>query len=183
VSAGTGAPEPVEEVGPELVEPVGPELVDIVDDDDRVVATVTRAEMRAGRLRHRCVFLVVRRPDGRVLVHQRSPAKDIWPSAWDIAVGGVVTAGEAWDAAAARELAEEVGIEAAELVLARTGRYDDADVDEVARVYTVTWDGPVRFVDGEVVAAEWVTPADLGERTARLPFCPDSLALAGDLLW
>ena len=66
MSAGTGAPELVD-----------PELVDIVDDDDRVVATVTRAEMRAGRLRHRCVFLVVRRSDGRVLVHQRSSAKDI----------------------------------------------------------------------------------------------------------
>ena len=171
MSAGTGASEPV-----------GPELVDVVDDDDRVVATVTRAEMRVGRLRHRCVLLVVRRPDGRVLVHQRSPAKDIWPSAWDIAVGGVVTAGETWDAAAARELAEEVGIEGAPLVLARTGRYSDAEVDEVARVYTVTWDGPVRFVDGEVVAAEWLSPAELGERAARLPFCPDSLALAADLL-
>ena len=171
VSTGTGACEPVD-----------PELVDIVDDDDRVVATATRPEMRAGRLRHRCVFLVVRRPDGRVLVHQRSPAKDIWPSAWDVAVGGVVTAGEAWDAAATRELAEEVGIEGAPLILARVGRYADVEVDEVARVYTVTWDGPIRFVDGEVVAAEWLTPAELDARRARLPFCPDSLALAGDLL-
>ena len=158
------------------------ELVDVVDDDDRVVATATRAEMRARRLRHRCVFLVVRRLDGRVLVHQRSPAKDICPSDWDVAVGGVVTSGEGWDVAATRELAEEVGIEGAPLVLARVGRYADAEVDEVARVYTVTWDGPIRFVDGEVVAAEWLTPAELDERRARLPFCPDSLALAGDLL-
>ena len=166
MSAGTGAPE----------------LVDVVDEDDRVVATVTRAEMRSGRLRHRCVFLVVRRPDGRVLVHQRSSVKDIWPSAWDVAVGGVVTAGEAWDAAAARELAEEVGIAGTPLTLARVGRYADADVDEVARVYTVTWDGPVRFVDGEVVAAEWLTPAEIDQRRARLPFCPDSVALVSDLL-
>jgi isopentenyldiphosphate isomerase len=171
VSAGTGAPGPGD-----------PELVDIVDEDDRVVTTVTRAEMRAGRLRHRCVFLVVRRPDGRVLVHQRSPTKDIWPSAWDVAVGGVVTAGEEWDAAATRELAEEVGIGDAPVILAGAGRYADAEVDELARVYTVTWDGPIRFVDGEVVAAEWLTPAELDERRARLPFCPDSLALAGDLL-
>ena len=87
------------------------ELVDVVDDDDRVVATVTRARVRAERLQHRTVFIVVRRTDGRLLVHQRSAAKDIWPSAWDIAVGGVVAAGEAWDVAAARELAEEVGID------------------------------------------------------------------------
>jgi len=117
-----------------------------------------------------------------VLVHQRSSVKDIWPSAWDVAVGGVVTAGEAWDAAAARELAEVVGIAGTPLTLARVGRYADADVDEVARVYTVTWDGPVRFVDGEVVAAEWLTPAEIDQRRARLPFCPDSVALVSDLL-
>ena len=171
VSAGTGASEPVD-----------PELVDIVDDDDRVVATATRAEMRARRLRHRCVFLVVRRLDGRVLVHQRSPTKDIWPSAWDVAVGGVVTAGEEWDGAATRALGAAVGMGDARGTPAGAGRYADAEVDEVARVYTVTWDGPVRFVDGEVVAAEWLTPAEVDERMARLPFCPDSLALAGDLL-
>ena len=62
------------------------------------------------RLRHRCVFIVVRRTDGRLLVHQRSASKDLWPSAWDVAAGGVVVSGEGWDEAAARELAEEVGI-------------------------------------------------------------------------
>ena len=160
----------------------GEELVDVVDEDDRVIGIVSRARMRAERLPHRGVFVVVRRSDGRILVHRRSADKDIWPSAWDIAVGGVVTAGEAWDAAAERELAEEVGIEGAPLTLARAGRYADAEVDEVARVYTVTWDGPVRFVDGEVVAAEWLTPAEIDQRRARLPFCPDSVALVSDLL-
>jgi isopentenyldiphosphate isomerase len=138
-----------------------PELVDVVDEQGRVVVTVTRAEMRAGRLRHRCVFVVVRRSDGRVLVHQRSASKDLWPSAWDFAVGGVVTAGEDWDAAASRELAEEVGIEGVTLDFVRDGRYVDPDVDEVARVYAVTWDGPVEFVDGEVVSAEWLSAAEL----------------------
>jgi len=146
------------------------------------VSTVTRAEMRARRLRHRGVFVIVRRSDGRVLVHQRSATKDLWPLAWDLAVGGVVTAGEGWDAAAVRELAEEVGIEGAPLRFVRDGRYADVDVDEVARVYAVTWDGAVRFVDGEVVTAEWLAPTELAERIGRLPFCPDSLALAADLL-
>jgi isopentenyldiphosphate isomerase len=159
-----------------------PELVDVVDEEGRVVATVTRAEMRSRRLRHRCVFVVVRRSDGRVLVHQRNASKDLWPSAWDLAVGGVVTAGEGWDAAASRELAEEVGIEGVELRFVRDGRYADPDVDELARVYALTWDGPVRFVDGEVVSAEWLSPADLAERIGRLPFCPDSVALVADLL-
>ena len=158
------------------------ELVDVVDDEDRVVATVTRARMRAERLRHRCVFIVVRRSGGEVLVHRRSPDKDVWPSAWDIAVGGVVAAGEGWDEAAARELAEEVGITGATLRLARSGRYADGDVDEVARVYVVVWDGLISFVDGEVVSAEWIAPAGLDARLAAQPFCPDSVALARDLI-
>ncbi len=161
---------------------VAGELVDVVDEDDRVVATVTRAEMRAANLRHRCVFIVVRRPDGRLLVHQRSPDKDLWPSAWDVAVGGVVHAGEGWDEAAARELAEEVGITGATLRLVRMARYDDADVSEVARVYGVVWDGPIVFADGEVVAAEWLTPAELAARRAGITFCPDTFAVAGELV-
>ena len=43
----------------------------------------------------------------------------------------------------------------------REARYTDADVDELARVYVVTWDGPIAFADGEVVAAEWLTAAEL----------------------
>ncbi|HEY8093711.1 MAG TPA: NUDIX domain-containing protein [Acidimicrobiales bacterium] len=158
------------------------ELVDVVDEEDRVVGTVTRARVRADRLLHRGVFIVVRRSGGDVLVHQRSADKDVWPSAWDIAVGGVVAAGEGWDEAAARELAEEVGIRGVVPRFARSGRYSDDEVDEVARVYALTWDGPIAFLDGEVVAAEWITPAELDARIAAHPFCPDSLALARDLI-
>jgi isopentenyldiphosphate isomerase len=160
------------------------ELVDVVDDDDRVTATVTRARMRAERLQHRVVFIVVRRSDGHVLVHRRSAAKDIWPSAWDIAVGGVVASGEAWEVAAARELAEEVGIDRVRPVFVRAGRYADPDVVELARVYDVTWDGPVVFTDGEVVAADWLAPAVVRGRLEdpAFAFCPDSIALAGDLI-
>jgi isopentenyldiphosphate isomerase len=160
------------------------ELVDVVDDDDRVTATVTRARMRSEHLQHRVVFILVRRSDGHVLVHRRSAAKDIWPSAWDIAVGGVVASGEAWEAAAARELAEEVGISLVRPALVRAARYEDPDVAELARVYEVTWDGPVVFTDGEVVTAEWLAPAEVRSRVAdpAFVFCPDSVALAGDLI-
>ena len=34
------------------------------------------------------------RRDGRLLVHRRSDDKDLWPGRWDLAVGGVVAAGE-----------------------------------------------------------------------------------------
>ena len=159
------------------------ELVDVVDEHDRVVDTVRRAEMRRRRLRHRCTFVVVRSSDGGVLVHRRSDLKDLWPGAWDLAVGGVVTSGEAWEPAARRELAEEVGISGVDLELIGEGSYADEHVDEVARMWTVTWDGPVTFDDGEVVEAHVVTLDELRARLARDPFVPDSRALlAGHLL-
>jgi isopentenyldiphosphate isomerase len=161
--------------------PLG-ELIDLVDEHDRVVGTATRTEMRAARLRHRCVAIVVRHPDGRVLVHRRSADKDLWPGRWDIAVGGVVGQGESYAAAAARELAEEVGITGVRPRFVRHETYDDPDVSEQAALYEMTWDGPLRFVDGEVVEARWVTPDELAALVIREPFCPDSLALGGDLV-
>jgi len=165
----------------------GDELVEVVGPDGSVQRVVTRAEMRAGRLRHRCTFVVVRSSDGRVLVHLRSPHKDLWPSRWDLCCGGVVTAGEDWEAAARRELAEEVGVVAGpgsppELVPLGEVTYEDDDVCEVGRVWTITHDGPFTFADGEVVEARFVSVADLGAMMAELPFVADSAAVVAPLL-
>jgi len=154
------------------------ELVDVVDEHDRVVATVTRGQMRAERLRHRAVFIVVVSSTGQLLVHRRSDDKDLWPGQWDVGVGGVVAAGEAWDHAARRELAEEVGIDAdPEPLDASASAYTDDDVDLVGRCYRVVHDGAISFPDGEVAEARWVDGAGLAALLAAERFVPDSLAL------
>ena len=157
------------------------ELVDIVDDDDTVIATVTRSEMRSRRLQHRSVGIAVMSTDGRLLIHRRSLAKDIWPGWWDIAAGGVVATGETYETAARRELEEELGIEA-DLELLGQSRYVDDDVAEMCRGYRVVHDGPFDFSDGEVSEVRWVTFAELDEMRATLSFLPDSMALLLPLL-
>jgi isopentenyldiphosphate isomerase len=160
------------------------ERVEVLDEDGRVVDVVTRAQMRRQNLRHRAVFVAVQSADGRLLVHRRSEAKDLWPGWWDIAVGGVVAAGEAWVEAAVRELAEEVGISGVTPEpLGGDQRYDDADVRLVGRVYRVMYDGPFTFADGEVVEARFVTRDELDDRRQRDRFLPDSLALVLPHLW
>ena len=153
------------------------EPVEVVDLDGNVLEVVTRAEMRAGRLRHRCTFVVVRSSTGEVLVHRRSDDKDLWPGHWDLASGGVVTAGEEWEPAARRELAEELGIVPADLEPLGAGTYADDHVDEVARIWTTVCDGPFTFADGEVAEARFVGLDELALRVGRDPFVPDSLAL------
>lgn len=156
------------------------ELVDIVDAHDRVVRTVGRQQMRAERLRHRAVFVAVMHPDGRLLVHQRSELKDLWPGRWDLAVGGVVSSGETYDDAARREVAEEIGIESAPQPLNGGGSYDDADVALIGRCYLLVHPGPFTFADGEVVRAEWVHVQSLMHDGRD--YLPDSLALLLPLL-
>ena len=153
----------------------GDELVEEVDVDGNVLRVVTRAEMRAGRLRHRATFIAV--VDGpNLLVHRRSPLKDVWPSRWDIAAGGVAAVGESWADGARRELAEELGIAAPVEELGR-GRFDDEDAHVVGAVFVARWSGPVSFADGEVVEARWVDLEGLEALRSTATFCPDSLEL------
>ena len=158
------------------------ELVDIVDDDDTVIATVTRAEMRAKRLQHRSVGIAVLSSDGRLLIHRRSADKDIWPCWWDIAAGGVVTAGETYDEAARRELAEELGVVGVEVDYLGHLHYVDEQLATLCRGYRVVHDGPFTFDDGEIVETRWVTFAELEAMRATHRFLPDSLALLIPLL-
>ena len=153
------------------------ELVDIVDHDDNVLYQCTRKEMRAQVLRHRAVFIAVVNSAGELLIHQRSAMKDLWPSWWDLAVGGVVSAGEGYDDAALRELDEEVGVTGVPLVEMGVGTYSDEEVSLVGRCFMVKYDGPLVLRDGEVVAIEWVSQNDLHKRLAEREFLPDSKAL------
>jgi 8-oxo-dGTP pyrophosphatase MutT (NUDIX family) len=156
---------------------VGSELVDIVDEHDEVVAVVTRRRMRAERLRHRAVFIAVQGSDGRLLVHRRSLAKDVRPGAWDIAFGGVVASGEAYPTAAARELAEEIGVSGVELAEIGGGSFGDEYYLLIGRCYHVVHDGPFTFQDGEVIATRWVNRAELDELLDTEDVMHDSIAL------
>lgn len=156
---------------------VGDELVDIVDESDRVIAIVTRREMRAGRLRHRAVFIAVQGSDGRLLVHQRSYDKDVCPGAWDIAVGGVVGSGESYDAAAAREMAEEIGLIDAMPTPIGGGPFGDESFELIGRCYHIVHDGPFMFADGEVIRAKWVNQGELDALLATEDVMQDSVAL------
>lgn len=153
------------------------EMVEHVDRAGEVLGLVTRREMRQKRLWHRSVFVAVVSNDGQLLVHRRADTKDVWPGWWDMAVGGVCSPGEDWQAAAERELAEEVGVEGIAVQQIATGAYCDDDAALVAAVFVCRTDGPFRFADGEVTEAHWVATDDLNEWLGAKNFLPDTVAL------
>jgi 8-oxo-dGTP pyrophosphatase MutT (NUDIX family) len=152
----------------------GDELVDVVDEDDRVVDVVPRREIRARNLLHRCTYVLVRGSDGRFLVHRRTETKDVYPGAYDVFAGGVLASGETYDACAARELEEELGIAGAPLERRFSHRYSGPSGEAWGAVYEVTWDGPVVHQPSEVAWSGRVTLEELDRMLATEDFCLDS---------
>src|SRR5947207_9618814 len=150
------------------------ELVDVLDDEGRPVAVMTRREMRGQRLPHRCVYLLVFNRRGELFIHLRTPTKDVYPSYWDVTVGGVLAAGESFDAAAVREGGEEIGVELTPEPLFPF-RYADAASVVHGMVYRATHDGPFRLQPEEIVRGEFVPVAEALARIDREPFCPDGV--------
>ncbi len=156
-----------------VVDPAS-ELVDVVDEEDRVVGTVTRRDIRARSLLHRCTYVLVRNTAGQILVHRRTETKDVYPGAYDVFAGGVCAAGESYDVCARREVAEELGVTGVELTFLMRHRYRGSKGQAWGAVYEARWDGPVRHQETEVAWSDWVTPERLRRMLAELPFCPDS---------
>ncbi|MEX0326173.1 MAG: NUDIX domain-containing protein, partial [Puniceicoccaceae bacterium] len=96
------------------------ELFDVVDEEDRVVGVARRADVHANGLLHRAVHILVCRENGDIFLQQRSMQKDSHPGKWDSSASGHLDSGEGYDAAAVRELREELGVEVE--TLAEIGR-------------------------------------------------------------
>ncbi len=158
------------------------EPVEVVDVDGRVIDVVSRAEMRRQNLRHRSTYVVVLRPGGEIVVHQRADWKDVYPGYWDLAFGGVCGVGESWIASARRELAEEAGITGVELRDLGGGRYDAPESHIVARLFWCRTDQDVTSPDGEVVAVDEIALAELHSWLSGRQVCPDSHRLLVDRL-
>ncbi|MET9495952.1 NUDIX domain-containing protein [Streptomyces sp. NPDC006552] len=155
------------------------EILDIVDAQDHVIGQAPRGEAYARGLRHRAAFILVRDPAGRIFVHRRTPTKLVFPGRYDMFVGGVVGAGESYDAAALREAEEELGVSGlpAPAPLFKF-LYEDPHGGGSwwSYVSEVTCDLPVRPQAEEIDWHAFLTRDELERRLDAWPWTPDSLA-------
>lgn len=150
------------------------EVLDIVDERDRVIGRATRAEVYASGLRHRCVFVLATDARGRIFVHRRTATKLVFPSLYDMFVGGVVGAGEEYDDAALREAQEELGTAA----LPRPEPlfrflYENDGQSWWSAVYQVRCEGPVNPQAEEVAWHSFLTEEELEQRLDQWDWVPD----------
>ncbi|MGR6913488.1 NUDIX domain-containing protein [[Actinomadura] parvosata] len=148
------------------------ELVERVDDQDRVLGVVSRDDAIRHRWPHRVATTVCRDEQGRFLVCRRADGLSRYPGYHEVSFGGAVGVGESYQAAAAREVAEELGVVVA--------------VREVVKFLCRGEIGPYWLAVHEAVITGdvspdpralswvgWLTSAELSEAVRRERFIPD----------
>ncbi len=150
------------------------ELVDVIDNAGNTIAVVTRKEMRARKLPHRCTYVLVFNTRGELFIHLRTSTKDVYPGHWDVCVGGVLAAGETFAEGVRREIREEIGVDSEAVELFSINYQDDATFAH-GMAYRAIHDGPFTLQVEEVVRGEFVPLADVLERVKRDAFCPDGV--------
>ena len=154
--------------------PASEEIVTVVDGANRPVAELPRHRVRSENLPHRATYIFVFDRRGRVLVQRRTAIKDIYPSHFDLAAGGVVAAGESYETCAEREAAEELGIRGATLERKLDFYYEDERNRCFGRVFTCVHEGPFTLQAEEVESVEFLTADEIAAGRAA-PVTPDSL--------
>ncbi len=165
-------PEPAEWVPGATGAPV--EYVDWIDEDGRLLQTLSRREMRRRNLLHRSTATFVFHPDGRLFIQQRTRTKDVYAGLYDVCVGGTVVSGETWEQNACREIAEELGIRGVAVRALFTHRFQDAHVNNAIGVFACVYDGPITLQQEEVAEGFWANAARVEALLATGTVCPDS---------
>ena len=160
------------------------ELFDIYDENGRHLGTAPRNECHGNpALIHCTAHVAVIHPEtGELLLQKRRMDKDIQPGKWDTAVGGHLDAGESFETAAKRELAEELGVTGeVELLHLFDGKIRNEIESENSRVFGVKLAGPFAFQKSEIDTVRFFTAAELADEKWRKEFTPNLLAELEDL--
>jgi isopentenyldiphosphate isomerase len=153
------------------------EILDIIDENDTVIRTATRQEVRDNHLLHRGSCAFVFNSKGEIFVHKRTSTKHLYPGRYDMACGGGVDSGETYEEGAKRELNEELGIKNAELKFLFKFRWNDRDQNCISGVYKCIYDEKMNLQEEEIESGSFVTLEQLNKLIKKEKFCPDSLKM------
>jgi isopentenyl-diphosphate delta-isomerase len=158
-----------------------PELFDVVDAEDVVLRSAERSVVHREQLMHRAVHVFVFNAAGQLYLQRRSLNKDSAPDKWVSSCSGHVDNGEDYDAAAPRELAEEIGL-TEHGGLERIFKVSPCKQtgQEFVWVYRCRSEGPFILDPDEVSDGQWI---DLDKLAAWIEERPRDFAWSFTYLW
>ncbi|MGZ8217574.1 NUDIX hydrolase [Methylomagnum sp.] len=173
------------EQNPPQASPTGPasqyERLYEVDEHDHVIGPRARGELHRLGLRHRAVHILVFNGRGELFLQKRATTKDINPGLWDTSAAGHVDFGESYDQCAARELAEELGVESpAALEFLFKLPATDQTGWEFVQVYRAQYDGELRLCADEITEGRWF---NMDEMNAWLAQGGEGLTTSFQVIW
>ena len=162
------------------------ELWGLYDKDRRRTdKVIVRGEPIPEGYYHLVVHIAVFNDRGEMLIQQRQPFKEGWSNLWDITVGGSSVLGESSGEAAHRELLEEVGIDAPELIDARpvfTYNFREG-FDDFYILHRNLNPADLILQPEEVQAVKWASREEIAEKTEAGQFIPYHASLIDFLFW
>jgi len=156
------------------------EIFDVVDEDDNVIGQKTRKEVHSSNILHRGVHILVLNSKGEVLLQKRSMKKDKFPGAWGD-VAGHLDMGEGYEHAAARELKEEVGIEARLEFVMKFRKKHEHD-QEINSLFKCFHEGPFKPDPEEVDEVRFFSPDEIKELLKKGNIAPGARITLGEYL-
>lgn len=149
------------------------ELFDIVDRSGRVIGQAPRSACHGNpALIHQAVHVQVFDRLGRLFLQKRAATKDIQPGKWDSSVGGHLKPGESPMEGACRELREELGVYATDLIPAYEYLWESAVETELVRTFALVHDGPFQLQADEMEEGRFWTLDEIAHRLGEGIFTP-----------
>ncbi|MEU9333049.1 NUDIX domain-containing protein [Streptomyces sp. NPDC048290] len=149
------------------------EPVERVNERDEIVSVVDRAEAIERGWLHRIATVVCRDPAGRVLVHRRPADAALFPGLLNWMLGGAVRVGESYETAAARELAEETGVETRPRFVLKF-LCEGVISPYWLALHEVVIDTPLRPHPAEVAWYDWLPESEVHALSRHEDFVPDA---------
>ena len=146
----------------------GDEVFDVVDGNNSVVGQSSRSEVHAGGLLHRAVHIFIFNIHGELYLQKRSSLKDSSPGLWDSSASGHLDAGEDYRSAAAREITEELGINA---LLEEIADLEACQATgwEFVRLFSGEHGGPFLSPCSEIESGIFLAPETIDQWIKRRP--------------
>ncbi|MEO6513718.1 MAG: NUDIX domain-containing protein [Candidatus Saccharimonadales bacterium] len=141
------------------------EILDLVNENDEVIGTIPRSEyhrIEAEKLGYiRGVELFIRNDKGQLWVPRRTLGKRIAPGGLDYSMGGHIESGESYEAAALREIKEELNLDLNEDDLEFIKKFGPGTIPYFRKLYLYKSNIVPDYNPDDYTEYYWLTPAEL----------------------
>lgn len=150
------------------------ELLDVVDENDAIQGTIERTpEWNKTRPTiHRIANVLIFNSEGKLLVQQRGKHKPMGALLFDASVGGMVSSGQTYAAAAEKEAVEELGY-TGPLEFVTKFKHIDPTTQKLSAfhgLFEAVFDGPYQNWEAEAERLEFLSIEEAKMMTQRFPY-------------